>query len=126
MRLDCDKALPAPPGDGGRRARPNVVKFSEEIYVQLLEEEIQQLRLQNKELREQFETMQGKFGIATEKAAGLKEEIKRRDRLVSEIAVTIIDEFQRYKDNVKHNGEEITVYSYFEFDSQGPEVALQG
>lgn len=100
--------------------------YSQETYIQLLEQENQQLRLLNKELQ----ALKAKDARASEterqtisqERARYEEEINRRDKFIEEISNTVLDvldEIKRYKDATKEEPgmENITVYSKFEFDS---------
>jgi len=101
--------------------------FSERPYIKLLEQEVEHLQLLNSELQKELDALQTKYNIETdrkrrsdERAFRYNEKIHCRDKLVAEIAGTIINEFQRYKDALRDT-EEITVYSSFT-DSDGSPV----
>jgi len=113
-----NKVLPSLPSS---RSPPRPKIFSEDTYTKLLEEENEQLRLLTKELQKDLRALESKYNIemeckrkSVEKAIRYDEEIKCRDRLVADIACTIVNKFQNYKDTFKGTEEDITVYSNFE------------
>lgn len=96
--------------------------YSAETYAQLLEQENEQLRLRNQQLQLRLQCLETKIDTDREQTKARKEqtsryseEIKKRDKIVGEIAETILQEFQRYKQALQRTeDEEIKVYSTFE------------
>ncbi|KUI65137.1 hypothetical protein VM1G_00662 [Cytospora mali] len=94
-----------------------------ETYAQLLEQENEQLRLRYQQLQLQLQNLEDTLNAQKERERLMKgqvdrysKELKRRDKIIGEIAETIISEFQRYTQALEHNelGEEIHVYSSFD------------
>ncbi|KAJ0123524.1 hypothetical protein J7T55_011989 [Diaporthe amygdali] len=122
MAASAAKVLPPTPSALSPRKTLSV--YSPETYAQLLEQENQQLRLKNKQLQLELQSLETKIGAETaykregeELADKYSDALKQRDKLVGEIAETIINEFQRYKRAVQQrsdNDEEIKVYSRFD------------
>ncbi|KAL1850473.1 hypothetical protein Daus18300_012887 [Diaporthe australafricana] len=116
------KVLPPTPSAPGSQKTLSV--YSPETYAQLLEQENQQLRLRNRQLQFELQSLETKVGAeraykreSREQADKYSNELKHRDKLVGEIAETIVNEFQRYKRVVERKiekGEEIKVYSRFD------------
>ncbi|KAG8157706.1 hypothetical protein KVR01_012368 [Diaporthe batatas] len=118
---------PRPPTPGPKSSkRPTAPKaFSSDTYISLLEHENEQIRLLNRELQGHIKSLEAKIDVekerrrlSTEQIGRHSEELKHRDKLIADIADTIISEFQRYKDVLTNRGEEVTVcYSGFDSDS---------
>lgn len=111
-----------PPGVGEKPPQPTTV-YSSETYAQLLEQENEQLRLKNKQLQLELDCLKSKIDIQDEqkkatqdRASQYTDALRRRDKIVAEMAETIMNEFQRYKHTVQSGkeGEEIKVYSRFD------------
>lgn len=119
------KALPPTPLLDRNRTHKRLGSYSVETYATLLEQEneqlrkrTQQLQLQVKSLETQVEAERSRHRASKETQEQQGDELRRRDKLVGEIAETIVNEFQRYKEMTeKGSGEEITVFSHFDSDS---------
>lgn len=101
-----------------------------DTYAQLLEQENEQPRLKNQQLRLRIRCLETKVDADKEHRRASTQEaddaLKIRDKLVGEIVETIISEFQRYKQIVAKDTEdcsaEITIYSQFDVDMQSGAV----
>ncbi|KAK8070347.1 hypothetical protein PG994_006963 [Apiospora phragmitis] len=132
MGLRHQKALPPTPGmaavEPSADATDSDKTYSPDTYINLLEEENEQLRLRNQELVRQLRSLQGRLADETEsrkdvseKAGEYKAGLEKRDVLVGDIANAIIREFQRYKDVISARPEEqIRVYYRSSFDHGSP------
>ncbi|KAK9444622.1 hypothetical protein VB005_01685 [Metarhizium brunneum] len=124
--MDRHKTLPPEPT---RQQDPEQLgSFSPETYIQLLEDENEQLRLRNQELIKQMRALEAKLAAEIQTKASLSEnlketkgEIRRRDETIANIAGRIVQEFQRYADSVQAQSVEegyIPIgYSYFDSSS---------
>lgn len=109
---------------GGKSSNTDKI-YSAETYATLLEQENEQLRLRNSQLQLRLQCLETKISTdrehqkaRAELASKCSEEVKKRDKMVGEIAETIIQEFQRYKQTLRQaEDEEIKVYSAFDDDS---------
>jgi hypothetical protein len=109
--------------------------FSQNTYTKLLEQEVEQIRLVNDELRllcdgleREMNALQAKYNIemdrrrrSEEEAFQYKKKIQYRDKIVSDIASTMVNQFHRYKDVEGTEKEMIKVYSSFD-DSDGSPI----
>lgn len=130
--MNPNKILPPTPPDPTEKntaATPPV--YSSETYARLLEQENEQLRLKNHQLRQRLSCVESKPDVYNmqkhtrkEQAEGFGDALKRRDALVGEIAETIISAFQRYKQTIQEQGkegEEIKVFNGLSgFDDVSP------
>ncbi|KAI0526169.1 hypothetical protein F5B22DRAFT_641315 [Xylaria bambusicola] len=125
MAAADQKNLPPLPIQDGRSSIKAENAFSAETYIQLLEDENEQLRLRNKELSQevkalvtQIQAEKGNRKLLMEDIQKHDQELEQRDNIVSGMANVIVQEFQRYKEileSAKKEKEEITIgYSYFE------------
>ena len=120
-----DKDLPTVPHELLWSSRPRAKQFSENTYIELLEGENEQLRLQNKELQRQIAILEGKNNIevelkrkSEERVIRCDDAIRRRDKVIEEIAKAIASEFQRYKDLTNEiTSDDVIVYSHFKSGS---------
>lgn len=121
--MASNKVLPpTPPLDASAKSPNSALPvYSTETYARLLEQENEQLRLKNHQLQTQISCLETKVDAYNlrkqthkELAERYNSALDRRDELVSEIAETIIGEFQRYKQSVQkqaQNSEEIMIYN---------------
>jgi len=100
-------------------------KFSREKYTTLLQNQNRQLQLRIKELQMELSALETKYTIeverkrnSDEKALMYDEELRRRDRMIEEIAKTIADGFRHYKDVTTQ--ENIPVVYKFSLDPDSP------
>lgn len=120
------KALPPTPLLDRDKSHDRAASYSAETYANLLEQENEQLRKRTQQLQLQVKSLETKVKAERTRRKANKEiqehqgdELKRRDRIVGDIAETIINEFRRYKEMTeKSDREEITVFS--QFDSNSP------
>ncbi|KAI1122191.1 hypothetical protein F5Y10DRAFT_271327 [Nemania abortiva] len=125
MAAADQKNLPPLPNQDGRSSIKAEKAFSVETYIQLLEDENEQLRLRNQELSQevkalatQIQVEKGNRRLLMEDIQKHDRELEQRDNIVSGMANVILHEFQRYKEileTAKREKEEITIgYGYFE------------
>ncbi|KAI3339689.1 hypothetical protein F4824DRAFT_497817 [Ustulina deusta] len=125
MAAADQKTLPPLPNRDDRGSIKAEKAFSVETYIQLLEDENEQLRLRNQELSQevkalvtQIQVEKGNRKLLMENIQNHDQELEQRDNIVSGMANVIVQEFQRYKEileSAKKEKEEITIgYSYFE------------
>jgi predicted NACHT family NTPase len=97
MSYHENKILPATPGPQEQR-RATQEKFSFEACVMLLEQEVEQLRLRNKELTQELHRKNQNLEALEQRANHHDEDLRQRDELVGELADLIGNKFQRYKE----------------------------